>query len=77
MRLNFNAPLLVRLSFIERTVAYQSVGITPIWILAAKNVKRIDGQEFKIPAFQWLFVTGSRSYPYLWTYCPEKNLFQH
>ena len=61
MRLNFNAPPLVRPSFIERTVAYQSVGIIPIWILAAKNVKRVDGQEFKISAFQWLFVTGSKA----------------
>ena len=61
--------------FIERTVAYQSVGIIPIWILAAKNVKRVEAHEFKISAFQWLFVTGSRDYPYLWTYCPVENSF--
>ena len=59
MRLNFSAPPLVRPSFIERTEAYQSVGIIPIWILAAKNVKRVEAHEFKISAFQWLFVTGS------------------
>ncbi len=61
--------------FIERTKAYQSIDIIPIWILARKNIKRIDAQEFKISAFQWLFVTGSSMYPYLWTYCPERNLF--
>ena len=75
MLLNFNAQLLARQLFIERTKAYQSIDIIPIWILARKNIKRIDAQEFKISAFQWLFVTGSSIYPYLWTYCPERNLF--
>ncbi len=62
-------------AFIERTEAYRSVDITPIWILAAKNVKRIEGQEFKISNFQWLFVTGDSTYPYLWTYCPVEHQF--
>ena len=73
--IEFQCSTISEASFIERTVAYQSVRITPIWILAAKNVKRVDGQEFKISAFQWLFVTGSKAYPYLWTYCPEQNQF--
>lgn len=61
--------------FMKRTEAYQSMGITPIWILAAKNIKRIDSQEFRLSPFQWLFVTGSSDYPYLWTYCPVERHF--
>lgn len=61
--------------FIERTEAYRSIGITPIWILAAKNVKRIDGPVFRLSSFQWLFATGSSDYPYVWTYCPVEQYF--
>lgn len=59
--------------FIERTESYKSLDITPIWILAEKNIKRVDAQEFRLSAFQWLFVTGVSAYPFLWTYCPERN----
>lgn len=71
--IEFQCSTISELSFIERTKAYQSVNITPVWILAAKNIKRVDGQEFKLSSFQWLFVYGSRGYPFLWTYCPEQN----
>lgn len=71
----FQCSTISEVLFTERTKAYQSVGIIPIWILAAKNIKRIERQEFKISAFQWLFVTGNSDYPYLWTYCPVKNQF--
>ena len=73
--IEFQCSTISEASFMERTVAYQSVNITPIWILAAKNINRIHGPEFKISAFLWLFVTGRRAFPYLWTYCPEQNQF--
>lgn len=59
--------------FIERTESYKSIDITPIWILAEKHIKRLDVHEFRLSAFQWLFVTGRSAYPFLWTYCPERN----
>lgn len=71
--LEFQCSTISETLFIERTKAYQSVHITPLWILAAKQVKRVEGQEFKLSSFQWLFVTGTSSYPFLWTYCPEQN----
>lgn len=73
--IEFQCSTISEISFIERTEAYQSIGMNPIWILAAKHVKRVTEQMFNISAFQWLFVTGSSDYPYLWTYCPAENQF--
>jgi len=69
----FQCSTISKAVFIERTESYKSLDIMPIWILAAKHMKRIDVQEFRLSAFQWLFVTGRSAYPFLWTYCPERN----
>ncbi|WP_053345002.1 competence protein CoiA [Peribacillus butanolivorans] len=69
----FQCSVISETEFIERTNAYQSVGIKPIWILAAKHLKRRNLHEFSLSGFHWLFVTGSYHHPFLWMYCPETN----
>ncbi|CAH0318421.1 Competence protein CoiA [Peribacillus sp. Bi96] len=69
----FQCSVIPENEFIERTRAYQSVGIKPIWILAAKSLKRKSMHEFRLSGFQWLFVTGSCHHPFLWMYCPETD----
>ncbi|MGE7876315.1 competence protein CoiA [Peribacillus muralis] len=59
--------------FIERTKAYRSIGIKPLWILAAKRLKRKNKYEFHLSDFEWLFATGSCQHPFLWMFCPESN----
>ena len=57
----------------RKNKAYQSIGIKPIWILAAKQLKKEKFYEFSISRFHWLFVTGSFHHPFLWMYCPETD----
>lgn len=71
--IEFQCSVIPEVEFIERTRAYQSVGIKPIWILAAKRLKRKSMYEFSLSRFQWLFVSGSWHHPFLWMYCPETN----
>ncbi|MGE7761047.1 competence protein CoiA [Peribacillus sp. NPDC097895] len=71
--IEFQCSVIPENEFIERTRAYQSVGIKPIWILAAKSLKRKNMHEFRLSGFQWLFVTGSCHHPFLWMYCPETD----
>lgn len=71
--IEFQCSTISESTFIERTEAYLSVSITPVWILAAKHIKRLGVYEFKLSDFQWLFVTGDIAFPFLWAYCPEKN----
>ncbi|MCK1992847.1 hypothetical protein GW626_05845 [Peribacillus muralis] len=71
--IEFQCSNIPEIEFIERTKAYRSIGIKPIWILAAKCLKRKNHHEFHLSAFHWLFVTGSCQHPFLWMFCPESN----
>ncbi|MFS0668421.1 competence protein CoiA family protein [Peribacillus frigoritolerans] len=71
--IEFQCSVIPEAEFMERSRAYQSIGIKPIWILAAKSLKRKSFYEFNISRFQWLFVTGSFHHPFLWMYCPETD----
>ncbi|MFF2455803.1 competence protein CoiA [Peribacillus simplex] len=71
--IEFQCSVIPEVEFIERTKAYQSIGIKPIWILAAKRLKRKSLYEFSLSRFHWLFVTGSFHHPFLWMYCPETD----
>ncbi|MGE7904057.1 competence protein CoiA [Peribacillus sp. NPDC094092] len=71
--IEFQCSVIPEVEFMERTKAYQSIGIKPIWILAAKRLKRKSLYEFSLSRFHWLFVTGSFHHPFLWMYCPETD----
>ena len=71
--IEFQCSFISEASFKERTRAYQSMGITPIWIMGAKRLKRKSKNEFSFSAFQWLFVNGTSLHPFLWLYCPETH----
>ncbi|WP_157805819.1 competence protein CoiA [Bacillus sp. mrc49] len=71
--IEFQCSTIPEIEFINRTEAYRSMGIKPIWILAANCLKRKNKHEFQLSDFQWLFVTGSCQHPFLWMFCPESN----
>lgn len=71
--IEFQCSIISEADFHERTRAYQSVKIKPIWIMGAKQLKRKSKYEFSLSAFQWLFVSGTYQHPFLWMYCPESH----
>ncbi|MGE7602041.1 competence protein CoiA [Peribacillus sp. NPDC097675] len=71
--IEFQCAFISESEFNERTTAYLSKGIIPIWILGAKRLQRNSKNEFSLSAFQWLFVNGTFEHPFLWLYCPETD----
>ncbi|WP_180954575.1 competence protein CoiA [Bacillus sp. V5-8f] len=59
--------------FINRTKAYQSAGISPLWIVSEKNINKINQNEFSLRHFDWLFLSGSHAAPVILAYCPLKD----
>ena len=58
---------------LERTHAYESVGIMPVWILSSSFLKPFGRDAYNLSSFTWLFIRGSMRYPYIWFYHPEKE----
>ncbi|MFJ7745729.1 competence protein CoiA [Peribacillus sp. NPDC097295] len=73
--IEFQCSTIPETEFNERTRAYLSRDITPIWILGAKRLQKKSENEFSLSAFQWLFVNGTCLHPFLWLYCPETLQF--
>lgn len=71
--IEFQCSSISETEFRERTMAYQSINITPVWIVAAKYVNRKGKYIFNLSAFQWLFVSGTYKHPFIWMYCPEDH----
>lgn len=57
--------------FIKRTNTYLTAGITPIWIMAGKNIKRKGHNRIALSRFDYLFLSKSTSDTWLLpAYCP-------
>ncbi|WP_199880747.1 competence protein CoiA family protein [Bacillus massiliglaciei] len=73
--IEFQCSVIPEAKFQERTKAYRSIGIHPLWILSAKDLKEKRQYEYSVSDFQWLFVYGTMKHPYLLFHCPERKLF--
>ncbi|WP_170289643.1 competence protein CoiA [Cytobacillus depressus] len=59
--------------FIKRTENYFNANITPIWIMAGKNIKRPTNNRVALSKFDFLFLANSHSGMSIPSYCPIMN----
>lgn len=62
--------------FMKRTNNYFQANITPIWIMAGKNIKRKGSSKAALSNFDYLFLSKSSSEQwYIPSFCPVTNTF--
>ena len=60
--------------FIKRTRNYFKANITPIWIIAGKNIRRQGARRAKLSRFDYLFLRNGRFNQWILpAYCPKTN----
>ncbi|WP_409304666.1 competence protein CoiA [Peribacillus sp. SCS-155] len=59
--------------FQKRTNAYIQQDILPVWVLADKNVKALQKNEYSLSTFQWLFLSGPSNKAAIQTFCPHRK----
>ncbi len=61
---------------LKRTKYYQAKGVTPVWIMGGKNIKRKGEKKVSLSNFDYLFLTKSSSGQWvLPAYCSTLNAF--
>ncbi|WP_313800670.1 competence protein CoiA family protein [Cytobacillus sp.] len=62
--------------FMKRTNNYFQANITPIWIMAGKNIKRKGSSKAALSSFDYLFLSKSSSkHWHIPSFCPITNTF--
>ncbi|MED3551567.1 competence protein CoiA [Cytobacillus praedii] len=60
--------------FMKRTTNYFRANITPIWIMAGKNIKRKGSNKAALSSFDYLFLSKSSSeHWHIPSFCPDTN----
>jgi competence protein CoiA len=73
--IEFQCSVISEDEFMKRTAAYVSQNITPIWILAEKNIRKAGSSSFSFSRYHWLFLCSPRCKPLIFTFCPVTQQF--
>jgi competence CoiA-like predicted nuclease len=65
-------------SFTQRTKLYESIPVSPIWIIGKEKLGKMEGYMHLSP-FQWLFLQNYSpdGLPYILSFCPHDSLFYY